>query len=232
MPDSLLTSHLALVVEDDHDFAAELVGILAAEGWSAASTSEGAAAVDHVRERSPDLVLLDLMLPDIDGVDVLRRIRAFSDAYVLVVSRRDGEQSKIDALRAGADDYLTKPVSPRELVARVEAVMRRPRSNGGADGALVFGDLAVFTRARRVTLGGDEVDLTRIEFELLRRVALAGGDAVTRGVLFAGVWGADPAHDNHLLDVHVSNLRRKIESDPRRPSRLRTIRGVGFRLDA
>ncbi len=111
LPDSPLTSHVALVVEDDHDFAAELVGILAAEGWSAASTSEGAAAVDHVRERCPDLVLLDLMLPDIDGVDVLRQIRAFSDAYVLVVSRRDGEQSKVDALRAGADDYLTRPAS-------------------------------------------------------------------------------------------------------------------------
>jgi len=172
------------------------------------------------------------MLPGIDGVEVLRRIRAFSDVYVLVVTRRDGEQSKVDALRAGADGYLTRPVSARELAARVDALMRRPRSGRPLGGTLEFGDLGVMVGARRVTLRGDDVELTRIEFEVLRRVALAGGDAVTRRALFADVWGPDVDHDDHLLDVHVSNLRRKIESDPRRPSRLRTIRGVGFRLDA
>lgn len=223
-------SRSALVVEDAPE-ARELVSsILASEGFSVATAEDGATAVSHVREREPDLIVLDVALPGVDGLEVCRRIRQFSDAYVLMLSGRADEGDRVGGLLVGADDYMTKPFSPRELAARAAVLLRRPRRVDSVD-HLRIGSLEIELGARRVRREGKEIALTRIEFDLLEALALADGRAVAREVLFAAVWGEDAEYDSHLLDVHASNLRRKIESDPRHPVRLRTVRGIGFRLD-
>jgi DNA-binding response OmpR family regulator len=171
------------------------------------------------------------MLPGIDGIEACRRIRTFSDAYIVRLTAKAEEADKITGLATGADDYLTKPFSPGELVARVRAMLRRPRREAAAaDTARRFGALVLDSRAREVQVDGEPVELTRIEFDLLDTLSAEPRIAFSRGQLLERVWGPSWFGDDHVVDVHIANLRRKLGDDPAEPRYLRTVRGVGYRM--
>ncbi len=223
-----------LVVDDEPPIVELLAGYLAREGYAVASVGDGLAAVDMVREQAPDVVILDVMLPGLDGVEACRRIRAFSDAYVLMLTARGEEVDRIVGLTVGADDYLVKPFSPRELVARVKALLRRPRTGAPGGGGSQFGaapaGLVLDEGRRSVRVDGVPVELTALEFNLLSRLAREPGIVVPRQAILELVWGPGYDSDDHLVDVHVANLRRKLGDDPARPRFVETVRGVGYRL--
>ena len=204
---------------------------LSAEGMEIAVAQDGPSAVEAVRERRPDVVVLDIMLPGFDGFEVLRRVRTFSDAYVIMLTARAEEIDRIVGLAVGADDYLVKPFSPRELVARVKALLRRPRADrrSGA-GRLELGALVIDEPTRTVTHRGDPVALTRIEFDLLLTLAQEAGIVFSRQRLLDRVWGMDYVGDEHVVDVHLGNLRRKLGEDAARPTYIETVRGAGYRF--
>ena len=229
-----------LVVDDEPPIVDLVTGYLEREGWSVASAGDGLEALDAVRRLDPDVVVLDVMLPGLDGVEVCRQLRAFSDAYVLMLTARGEEIDRIMGLTVGADDYLVKPFSPRELVARIKALLRRPRS-GGSGGAgdeatrdhaaeRVPDGLEIDEARRMVRVDGNPVDLTALEFDLLAALARDPGIVIRRQALLDRVWGADFVADDHLVDVHVANLRRKLGDDPAHPRFVETVRGVGYRL--
>jgi DNA-binding response OmpR family regulator len=223
----------ALVVDDAPEFR-ELVGtVLAKEGFRVDTAEDGDAALAIARATGPDVVVLDIGLPGIDGVEVCRRLRTFSDAYVVMLTGRQDEVDKLIGLSVGADDYVTKPFSARELVARIRAMLRRPRGGAVADPKTVrrLGDLELDIAAREVRVEGEVVALTRIEFDLLDALSARPRVALTRAQLLERVWGPGWFGDDHLVDVHVSKLRQKLGDDPRAPRYLRTVRGVGYRLD-
>jgi len=222
----------ALVVEDEEPFAHLVRSYLEREGFEVDAAADGESAVELARERSPDVIVLDLMLPGIDGVEACRRIRTFSDAYVVMLTARADEADKLVGLSTGADDYVTKPFSPAELVARIRAMLRRPRSTGSADGEPPrrFGDLVVDPLAREVRRDDEPVELTKLEFDLLDALSERPRLAFSRRRLLERVWGPSWFGDEHVVDVHVANLRRKLGDDPRRPRYVRTVRGVGYRM--
>ena len=204
---------------------------LASEGMDVAVAQDGPSAVEAVRQRRPDVVILDVMLPGFDGFEVLRRVRTFSDAYVIMLTARAEEIDRIVGLSVGADDYLVKPFSPRELVARVKALLRRPRADSGPGaGRLELGDLVIDQPTRTVTLHGDPVGLTTIEFDLLLTLAKEAGIVFSRTRLLDRVWGMDYVGDEHVVDVHLGNVRRKLGDDAARPTFIETVRGAGYRL--
>jgi DNA-binding response OmpR family regulator len=223
-----------LIVEDAPEFRDLLVALFEADGFDVRWATEGEAAVELARSHAPALVVLDIGLGGIDGVEVCRRIRTFSDAYVIMLTARDDEVDRLIGLSVGVDDYMIKPFFPRELMARVGALMRRPRSAsapGGTESNLRrVGRLVLDPPARSVSLDGVELELTRIEYELLD--ALSENDRVTlsRQQLLDRVWGPSSFGDDHVVDVHISNLRRKLGDDPREPRFIRTVRGFGYRL--
>lgn len=178
--------------------------------------------------------MLDIGLHGIDGIEVCRRLRLFSDAYVIMLTARDEEVDRLVGLSVGADDYVAKPFYPRELVARVQALMRRPRSQPGVEDARSdarrFGPLQIDPQAHRVTLSGAEVELTRLEYEILDALSEYRGVTLSRAQLLDRVWGSSWFGDEHVVDVHVSNLRKKLGDDPRAPRFIRTVRGFGYRL--
>ena len=229
----------ALVVEDDADIRALLSDLLRQSGFEVTSVGDGASAVAAVKDNDPDLVTLDLNLPDFDGLEVCRRLRQDTDAYIVILTARPDEIDRLMGLETGADDYLTKPFSPRELKARVAAMMRRPRRRDDATDApidddghevLRHGDLEVDVEARVAVLADRELELTRTEFDLLI-VLLRGPRRVwARDTLLRLVWGSEWAGDGHLVEVHMGNLRRKLGDDPRNGRYIRTVRGVGYRL--
>jgi DNA-binding response OmpR family regulator len=230
-----------LVVDDEPPIVDLVTGYLEREGWSVASAGDGREALDAVRRLDPDVVVLDVMLPGLDGVEVCRQLRAFSDAYVLMLTARGEEIDRIMGLTVGADDYLVKPFSPRELVARIKALLRRPRTgrSGGAGTEAAGGEhaakrlpdgLEIDEARRTVRVDGSPVDLTALEFDLLAALARDPGIVIRRQALLDRVWGADFTADDHLVDVHVANLRRKLGDDPARPRFVETVRGVGYRL--
>jgi DNA-binding response OmpR family regulator len=210
-----------LLVDDETPILDLVRGYLEREGYSVSTVEHGLAAVEHVRAERPDVVVLDVMLPGIDGFEVLRQIRTFSDAYVLMLTARSDEVDRIVGLSVGADDYLVKPFSPRELVARVKALLRRPR-NGGAHAT---SDLAVDPARRTTTVRGEAVTLTATEFDILAILVRDPGVVVTRADLLDAVWGPAFVGDDHLVDVHVANLRGKIGE-----GFVETVRGVGYKL--
>ncbi len=220
-----------LVVDDEPPIVELVTGYLEREGWSVSSAGDGLAALDAVRDGQPDVVVLDVMLPGIDGIEVCRRLRAFSDAYVLMLTARSEEIDTIVGLTVGADDYLVKPFSPRELVARVKALLRRPRAAGQAPaaGAPPAG-LEVDEARRLVRVDGTVAELTALEFNLLAALARRPGVVISRQALLEEVWGSSLAGDDHLVDVHVANLRRKLGDDPASPRFVETVRGVGYRV--
>ncbi|GLZ39755.1 response regulator transcription factor [Actinokineospora sp. NBRC 105648] len=214
-----------LLVEDDEGVAGAVVEVLAAHGHPVDWVTRGSDAL--VRHRDADVVLLDLGLPDIDGLDVLRRLRKLAQTPVVVLTARGDERTVVRGLRLGADDYLVKPVRMIELLARIEAVTRRARAGAVArPGVVQVADLAVDLDARRVAVGGDAVSLTPLEFEILAVLVRHAGVAVSRQQLLDEVWGDAYLAVSRALDVHLAQLRAKLG----RPGLVRTIRGFGFRL--
>ena len=227
-----------LVVDDEPPIVDLVRGYLEREGFAVDVATDGPSAVAAVRDIGPDVVVLDVMLPGFDGVEACRRIRAFSDAYIIMLTARSEEIDRVVGLSVGADDYLAKPFSPRELVARVKALLRRPRALPSADapgaGAPPTGvppeGLSIDVARRRVGVRGEPVALTTTEFDILATLARDPGVVVSRGHLLDAVWGPDFVGDDHLVDVHVGNLRRKLGDDAEAPRFIETVRGVGFRL--
>ena len=198
---------------------------------------DGTEAVAAVREHAPDVLVLDLGLPGIDGIEVCRQVRTFSDCHVLMLTARDDEVDKIVGLSVGADDYVTKPFSPRELVARVQAMLRRARTGPapapppeGRAQALVIGDLVVDEAAREVHLAGEPVPLTRIEFDLLAALAARPQLVLSRRQLVELVWDTAWTGDAHLVDVHIGRIRKKLGDEAAGPRFIHTVRGVGYRM--
>ena len=224
----------ALVVEDAVEIQEVVTALLRDEGFDVRTASNGDRAVETARAFQPELIVLDLSLPGLDGIQVCQQIRTFSEAYILILTAKSDEVDKVVGLSVGADDYVTKPFSPRELVARVRVLFRRSRAPGGAAPAAsaerTFGDLVIDPDAREVTVAGKPVDLTRIEFDLLDTLSASPRVAFTRRQLQEAVWGADWYGDDHAIDVHVSNLRRKLEPEERTTRYIRTVRGVGYRM--
>jgi DNA-binding response OmpR family regulator len=198
------------------------------------AVADGDSALALARASAPDVVILDVSLPGIDGIEVCRQLRTFTDAYVVMLTGRAEETDRLVGLAVGADDYITKPFSPRELVARVRAMLRRPRASAGASDApedvRVFGELTIDPGAREVTVAGEVVELSRIEFELLDALSSHRRISLSRDQLLERVWGPNWFGDDHVIDVHVSNLRRKLGDDPRHPRFVRTVRGFGYRM--
>jgi two-component system, OmpR family, alkaline phosphatase synthesis response regulator PhoP len=222
-----------LVVDDELNLVELVSRYLQHEGFTVFSAADGTVALDLVRAKRPDLVVLDLMLPGMDGVEVCRRLRQFSDAYVLMLTARAEEVDKIVGLSVGADDYLTKPFSPRELVARVKAMLRRPRSALHNELDLPppqhAGDLVIDRARHQVTRRGEIVLLTAREFALLSALAAHPGRVFTRTQLLERVLGSEH-YDEHVMEVHIANLRKKLEDDSAQPRYVQTVRGVGYRF--
>jgi DNA-binding response OmpR family regulator len=223
-----------LVVDDAPEFIEILVPLLEREGYRTATARDGEAAIETARSFEPDVIVLDLGLPKLDGVEVCRKIRSFSDAYVLMLTARADEVDRVMGLEVGADDYMTKPFSPRELAARVRAMLRRPRSAQATDEAAVegsmrrFGTLEVDPMGHVVLLDGEEVQLTRIEFDLLETLTSKPTMVFSRALLREKVWGPEWFGNDHVVDVHIANLRKKIDQNGHR--HVRTVRGVGYRM--
>jgi DNA-binding response OmpR family regulator len=220
---------VALVIDGSADSVGELRGLLEAEGYLVEAARDGRRGIELARDRDPDLVVLDLALPDGNGVEVCRALRGFTDAYVIMVTARDREVDKVVGLAVGADDYVTKPFSRHELTARIRAMRRRPRGSTRRD-TRDFGRLVVDVTAREVLLDGVEVRLTRTEFEILDHLSRRPRSAVSREQLLARTWGPWFG-DDHVVEVHVAKLRRKLGESAARPGYVRTVRGVGYRFD-
>jgi DNA-binding response OmpR family regulator len=229
VPDSMRV----LVVDDEIPLTGVVGSYLEREGFVVSVAHNGPDAVTAARSEQPVLIVLDVMLPGFDGIEACRQIRQFSDAYIIMLTARDEEVDKVLGLSMGADDYLVKPFSPRELVARVRAMLRRPRTSvaGPPSGEeITIGGLAVDTEARAARVDGFDVELTRTEFDLLAAMISRPKAALTRRQLIDAVWGPGWYGDEHVVDVHVGHLRTKLGDDASDPRFIRTVRGVGYGL--
>jgi DNA-binding response OmpR family regulator len=229
-----LNGYRVLVVDDERALA-DLVGsYLTRDGFEVSMARDGQRAIDQARQVDPDVMVLDLGLPLIDGVEVCRVVRTFSDCYIIMLTARTDEIDKIVGLSVGADDYLTKPFSPRELVARIHAMLRRPRASTTSEYPSqeglprVFGAVSMDVGAREVHLNGEAVALTRTEFDLLEVLSARPKQVFSRRQLIDAVWDQTWVGDEHLVDVHVGHLRRKLGDDPGSPRYVRTVRGIGY----
>lgn len=222
-----VTSPVTVLVVDDERPILDLVrGYLEREGWVVLTATDGPSALEAVRAEDPRVVVLDVMLPGLDGIEVCRQLRTTSDAFVIMLTARAEEADKLVGLAVGADDYLTKPFSPRELVARIKALLRRTR---GEAAAAIPPGLEVDLARRTVHVDAAAVALTRTEFDILAALVRADGAVVDRPTLLETVWG--PGYDDdHLVDVHVANMRHKLGDPVDRPRFIETVRGVGYRL--
>lgn len=221
-----------LVVEDEEPLARLVATYLQRSRFAVQTTGDGAEALSIARQWDPDVVVLDLGLPGADGIEVCRALRTFSDCYVVMLTARAEELDKLFGLSAGADDYITKPFSPRELVARVKTMLRRPRGRArwAASSPLTFGVLTLDPGGREVLVAGEPVRLTRTEFDVLMALASHPQLALSRRQIIDDVWGPDWVGDEHLVDVHVAHVRRKLGDDPAAPDFICTVRGVGYRM--
>lgn len=226
MPDKIL------LVDDEPMLLETLAFNLRASGYEVVTAADGAAAMDQARAEKPDLVILDLMLPEVDGLTVCRNLRQSSDTPILVLTARTGELDKIVGLESGADDYMTKPFSLPELLARLRALLRRAEDGHEAllPDTLSFGEVRLDFQRFIATRGGTPVHLTPKEFALIRYLAAQEGVAVRRDLLIDHVWGEDVYPTNRTVDTHVLSLRNKLEPDPERPRHLLTVHGVGYRF--
>ena len=220
-----------LVVDDEAHIRTVLRGYLEADGFDVAEAADGEDALVALRDKPSDLVLLDVMLPGIDGLEVLRRLRSFSDAYVILVTARAEEVDKLVGLGVGADDYVTKPFSPREVTARVKAVLRRDRGvRPDGDAPLRFDGLTIDTVGREVEANGVPVTLSSLEFDLLAALAAAPGRVFSRAQLLERVWGYDFYGDERVVDVHIRSLRSRLGDPAADPRLIATVRGVGYKF--
>jgi two-component system, OmpR family, response regulator RegX3 len=224
------SSASVLVVEDEPSIADPFARALLRGGFRPTVAGTGAEALRAVQELAPDVVLLDLALPDADGRDVCRQIRAGSDVPIIIVTASGSVTDRVVGLELGAGDYVVKPFAVGEVIARIRAVLRRGRGARPVHGRVVVGGLTIDRAARRAFLGETELDLTRKEFDLLDRLARDPGHVVTRETLMSDVWDENWFGSTKTLDVHVSWLRRKLGDDPLAPRYIHTVRGVGFRL--
>lgn len=224
-----------LVVEDETELAAVVASYFEREGFLVDIAYDGPGAVESARVSKPDLIILDLMLPGFDGIEVCKKVRAFSDAYILMLTAREDEIDKVVGFAVGADDYLVKPFSPRELMARSKAILRRPRtgSKDDTDGnqLLQFRKITLDSGARIVKVGSKEVDLTRTEFDLLEIMMENPKNIFSRRQLLEKVWGGDWYGEIHVVDVHVGHLRKKITEAGVSENVIRTVRGIGYGMD-
>ncbi|MDH6198772.1 two-component system response regulator RegX3 [Mycobacterium frederiksbergense] len=223
-----------LIVEDEESLADPLAFLLRKEGFETTVVADGPSALAEFERSGADIVLLDLMLPGMSGTDVCKQLRARSSVPVIMVTARDSEIDKVVGLELGADDYVTKPYSARELIARIRAVLRRGADTddaGTGDGVLEAGPVRMDVERHVVSVNGEQITLPLKEFDLLEYLMRNSGRVLTRGQLIDRVWGADYVGDTKTLDVHVKRLRSKIEADPANPVHLVTVRGLGYKLE-
>ena len=220
-----------LVVDDEPSIAQTARAYLEREGYAVQSAADGPAGLKAARAWQPDLIVLDIMLPGLDGLEILRQLRQESNVYVLMLTARADETDKIVGLTLGADDYLTKPFSPRELAARVKAILRRGRGANTKEPALRVGRLRIDADARQVRKDDQPVDLTSTEFDLLHALARHPGRVLSREQLIEQVWGYDYYGDERVVDVHIGRIRKKIEDDADEPTLIVTVRGAGYRFE-
>lgn len=224
--------HLVLLIEDEEPIRRFLRATLVTHGYRVAEATIGEAGLRMAADQPPDLVILDLGLPGLDGQDVLRRLREWFRHPVLILSARDQEKQKIDALDAGADDYLTKPFGVGELLARMRTALRHAHSKGVEAAVLAIGEVRIDLASRLVSRGGEPIHLTPLEYKLLALFMRNAGKVLTHRFLLREVWGPHDTHETHYLRVFVATLRRKIELDPAQPRYLLTEQGVGYRFAA
>lgn len=219
-----------LTVEDDERIRSAVKLALEDEGWTVDGVGSGEDALDTFARDPADVVLIDIMLPGIDGFELCRSLRKTSDVPIVMVTARADTHDVVAGLEAGADDYLTKPFAPKELSARIRALLRRARPANGGHARLVFGDLEIVPDEGKVILGGRDLHLTKTEFRLLCELASNPGRVFSREMLLDRVWGYGYFGDGRLVDVHVRRLRTKVEQDPANPRHVVTVRGLGYRL--
>lgn len=220
-----------LIIDDEVPLRTALRAYLEREGYAVSAVQDGSSALKEVKKFEPDLIILDIMLPGMNGIEVLQRLRQFSNVYVLMLTAKADETDKIIGLGVGADDYMTKPFSPRELVARVQAVLRRARSQVPESYDMRFGHLRIDPVARQIWHDDEEIDLTPIEYKLLFALASYPKHVLSREQLIEQVWDYDYYGDERVIDVHIGRLRRKLENGTNGPSLISTVRGVGYRFD-
>ncbi|MFC1974794.1 response regulator [Chloroflexota bacterium] len=225
---------IILVIDDEPNILNLTTAYLQAEGYTVHTAADGPTGLKAAQTLKPDLIILDVMLPGLDGIELLTLLRRESDVYVLMLTAKSEETDKIIGLSVGADDYLTKPFSPRELVARIKAALRRygkSPSNGAANQILTFQHVRIDVDARRVWKDDQPVELTTIEFDLLHALAEYPGRVLSREQLLERVWGHDFYGEDRVVDVHLGHIRKKIETDPAHPELIITVRGIGYRFE-
>jgi two-component system response regulator RegX3 len=222
-----------LVVEDEETLAEAISFLLSKEGFEVEMAEDGPAAIAAFEKNGADLILLDLMLPGLSGTEVCRQIRAKSSVPIIMLTAKDSEIDKVVGLEIGADDYVTKPYSSRELIARIRAVLRRGETGDAtsADGVLSVGPIRLDSDRHVISVNGEQVALPLKEFELLEFLMRNSGRVLTRMQLIDRVWGSDYVGDTKTLDVHIKRLRAKIEKDPANPELIQTVRGMGYKLE-
>jgi two-component system response regulator RegX3 len=222
-----------LVVEDEETLAEAISFLLSKEGFEVEMAEDGPAAIVAFEKNGADLILLDLMLPGLSGTEVCRQIRAKSSVPIIMLTAKDSEIDKVVGLEIGADDYVTKPYSSRELIARIRAVLRRGETGdaASADGVLSVGPIRLDSDRHVISVNGEQVALPLKEFELLEFLMRNSGRVLTRMQLIDRVWGSDYVGDTKTLDVHIKRLRAKIEKDPANPELIQTVRGMGYKLE-
>lgn len=218
-----------LIVDDEASIQRVARAYLEHEGFAVLQAENGAAALDLARQHTPDLVILDLMLPGMDGMEVAARLRQESEVYILMLTARSEEADRVAGLRIGADDYMTKPFSPRELVARVEAILRRRRQTAPPDPLLRFAHVRIDPERREVSCSTQQLDLTTTEFDVLLALARHAGKVLNRNQIIDLVWGADFFGNDRVVDVYVGQVRRKLEAATG-ATLIRTVRGVGYQF--
>jgi DNA-binding response OmpR family regulator len=221
-----------LLVDDEESIQTLLSYPLRKDGYKVTSAQDGSEALQRFAEARFDLVILDLMLPKLDGVEVCRRLRSRSQVPIIMLTAKGSEGDKVAGLEVGADDYITKPFSMREFRSRVKAALRRSRMVGSLpdDEAIESGELTIDFGRRMVTLAGEEIRVTYVEFEILGALARSPGRVLSRETLLEHVWGGSEYRDPRTVDVHIRHLREKLELDPKEPEYLFTVRGVGYRF--
>lgn len=220
----------ALVVDDSPDILNLVSSALQRDGFVVSQASSGDDAIALARKDSPDLIVLDVMMPGTDGIETCRMLREFTDAYIVMLTARADEVDKLVGLSIGADDYMVKPFSHRELVARAHAMLRRPRTTASESSLRIFNGMNIDTGTREVWVDNALVSLTRTEYEILDSLASDPRSVITRTALVQRIWGQDWFGDDHVLDVHMSSLRRKIGDVSGTPRFITTVRGVGYRF--
>jgi two-component system alkaline phosphatase synthesis response regulator PhoP len=221
-----------LIIDDEENIQNLVEAYLQADGFTVHKAADGHAGLAAFRRHQPDLIILDIMLPGIDGLELLQQIRRESDVYVLMLTAKSEETDRVIGLTVGADDYLTKPFSPRELVARVKAILKRGRNTGtGGSRELRFKHIRIDEQRFEVWRDDELIDLTALEFKLLKTLATYPGMVLSREQLLEQVWGYDFYGDARVVDVHIGHIRQKIEPDPANPQFITTVRGVGYKFE-